>query len=513
MKAIIIGSGLSGLTAGAYLVREGYDVTIYEQFSEIGGVTATIHKDGYSWDLGPLLLEGLAPHEKLGRVLAELGLTEKITIIREDRGQSFPDFEIWRQKEYEGPYWRREYLKKIFPSESDGLDRYYEFYDKMMTLMAIANQLEWTKGLKSIWLKLKLLPKFLKVKKWMDWSAAQVMDFFFKDPKLKAIFLAILADFVIKPSEFIGLGVPAVNVETAFDVRLPLKIKGGKLPTYHYIKGGCEQLVKVFADFITENGGKIHTNSLVQKIIIENERTTGIKLKNGNFIPADLILASGSAHKTFLKLIGREHLPADFVKHLENLVYMESVLMVHIGIDFDPTPYQRAALCYYYLTYDIEEGVNHCRSGDYHEGKEGFLIYIPSLHSPEMAPEEKYAVTVYTIAPDRLSVGNWTERREELADKLLIEAEKIIPNLRERTQVKVILTPDDFKTRVNVDRHSFGGLPPVIGQQGPPHRTRIHGFWFIGAQSESAGGVAGVVAGARKAVQMIFKEKSRMYEK
>ncbi|MCK4238068.1 MAG: oleate hydratase, partial [Candidatus Lokiarchaeota archaeon] len=48
MKAIIIGSGLSGLTAGAYLVREGYDVTIYEQFSEIGGVTATIHKDGYS---------------------------------------------------------------------------------------------------------------------------------------------------------------------------------------------------------------------------------------------------------------------------------------------------------------------------------------------------------------------------------------------------------------------------------------------------------------------------------
>lgn len=513
MKVIIIGSGLSGLTAGAYLVREGYDVTIYEQFSEIGGVTATIHKDGYSWDLGPLLLEGLAPHEKLGRVLAELGLTEKITIIREDRGQSFPDFEIWRQKEYEGPYWRREYLKKIFPSESDGLDRYYEFYDKMMTLMAIANQLEWSKGLKSIWLKLKLLPKFLKVKKWMDWSAAQVMDFFFKDPKLKAIFLAILADFVIKPSEFIGLGVPAVNVETAFDVRIPLKIKGGKLPMYHYIKGGCEQLVKAFADFITHNGGKIHTNSLIQKIFIENERTTGIKLENGTFIPSDLVISSGSAHKTFFNLIGREHLPADFVKHLENLVHMESVLMVHIGIDFDPTPYQRTALCYYYLTYDIEEGVNHCRSGDYHEGKEGFLIYIPSLHSPEMAPKGKYAVTVYTIAPDRLSVGNWMERREELADKLLIEAEKIIPNLRERTQVKEILTPDDFKTRINVDHHSFGGLAPVIGQQGPPHRTPIRGFWFIGAQSESSGGVAGVVAGARKAVQMIFKEISRIYER
>jgi phytoene dehydrogenase-like protein len=513
MKVIIIGSGLSGLTTGAYLVKEGYDVTIYEQYLEIGGVTATIHKKGYSWDMGPLLLEGLAPHEKIGKVLAELGLTNKITIIKEDRGQSFPDFQFWRPEEYKGPYWRREFLKKMFPSESEGLNQYYKFYDQMMTLMAINNQLEWTKGLKTLWLKLKLLPKFLKVKKWMDWNAAQVMDYFFNEQKIKAIYLGILADFVIKPSEFYGLGVPAVNVETAFDKRIPLKIKGGKLPTYHYIKNGCEQLVKALADFIIGNGGEIHTNSLVQKIIIENKQVSGVKLENGKVMPANLILASGSAHKTFFSLIGREHLNSDFIKNIENLVHMESVLMVHIGIDFDPTPYQRAALCYYYLTYDIEKGVNDCRSGDYHEGKDGFLIYIPSMHSPEMAPQGKHAVTVYTIAPHRLSKGNWVERREELADKLLMEAEKIIPGLRERTQVKVILTPDDFKSRLYVDRHSFGGLPPVMGQQGPPHRSPIHGFWFIGAQSETGGGVAGVVSGARKTVQMILKETLRKYEK
>ncbi|MBA7611478.1 Thiamine thiazole synthase [subsurface metagenome] len=37
MKIIIIGSGIAGLTAGAYLAREGYKVIIYEQFPEIGG--------------------------------------------------------------------------------------------------------------------------------------------------------------------------------------------------------------------------------------------------------------------------------------------------------------------------------------------------------------------------------------------------------------------------------------------------------------------------------------------
>jgi len=189
MKVIIIGSGLAGLTAASYMCREGHDVVIYEQFSEIGGVTATIHKDGYSWDMGPLLLEGLAPHENLGRILAELGISDKITIIKEDRGQELPDFKIWKSREYQGRYWRRNFFKEIFPSESEGLDKYYRFYDQIMTLMAISNQLEWAKGLKTLWLKLKILPKFLKVKKYMDKSAAEMMNSFFKDPKLKTVFM------------------------------------------------------------------------------------------------------------------------------------------------------------------------------------------------------------------------------------------------------------------------------------------------------------------------------------
>ena len=90
--------------------------------------------------------------------------------------------------------------------------------------MAINNQIEWTKGIKAFLLKLRMFPKFLRVKKYMDKSAAEVMDSFFNEEKLKAIFMGILADFVVKPSEFPGLGVPLTNVETAFDTRIPVDI-------------------------------------------------------------------------------------------------------------------------------------------------------------------------------------------------------------------------------------------------------------------------------------------------
>ena len=93
-----------------------------------------------------------------------------------------------------------------------------------------------------------------------------------------------------------------------------------------------------------------------------------------------------------------------------------------------------------------------------------------------------------------------------MADKLLAEAEKIIPGLRQHARVKVSLTPVDFAQRTyQMDHHSFGGVCPVMGKSGAPHRTPIDGLWFIGAQSETAGGVANVTVGARTAVNKIRK--------
>ncbi|MFX0148318.1 MAG: phytoene desaturase family protein, partial [Candidatus Hodarchaeota archaeon] len=282
MKIIIIGSGLAGLTAAAYLSKEGHEVIIYEQFHEVGGITATIHEKGYSWDIGPLLLEGLAPHEKLAKILIELGIYEKIEIIKEDRGQSFPDFQVWKPEKYEGPYWRREYFKKLFPEDNQGLNQYYQFYDQMMEIGHLSNKLTFAKGIKTFSIKLRLLIKFLKVRKFKDWSAAKVMDYFFKNPKLKAVYLGILADMVVAPSEFFGLGVPFFNVETAFDKRIPTKFKSGKFPVYHYIKNGCGEIVKAFTDLIKENGGQINVNCKVEKVLIENNKAIGVQLENGS---------------------------------------------------------------------------------------------------------------------------------------------------------------------------------------------------------------------------------------
>ncbi|MCJ7649674.1 MAG: NAD(P)/FAD-dependent oxidoreductase [Candidatus Lokiarchaeota archaeon] len=507
MKVAIVGSGMSGLTAGAYLIREGHEVTIYEQFSEIGGVTATIHKDGYSWDLGPMIVEGLVPWGKLGHILRELGMENKLKLMRGERGLKLLDFELISPKEYEGPEWRINKLKEVFPHESKALDQYYKFHNTVMKLLYLGNQLPFFKRLKTISTKIRLFVTFMRVKKYQDWTAKRLMDHFFTDEKIKMVFLGILADMVIKPSEFPAFGVAVFNPQTAYDRRLPYKYKRFKLPGFEFIENGCGELVKLFADYFETNGGIIKRNTKVTKFIIKEKKVKGMILEGGEKIDADIVLSSGGVLNTYYNLIGKEYLTEDLINHIDNIRFMESVIMVHVGIDFDPSPYQDQPLVYYYQTYDIEGTIAEMREGINHEGKHGFLIYILSQHSPEMAPPGKHALTVYTVAPNKLKEGEWTAHREELADKLLMEAEKYIPGLREHTQTRVIITPDDYKNRLNVLRHSFGGLAPKIDQENLPYYTSIENLYYIGQFSQSGAGVFGTAAGGREIAKIILKQK------
>ena len=80
-RAVVVGAGMAGLVAAAYLAKDGFDVDVFEQSDAIGGVTRTIEKNGYKWDIGPMIIETLAPDEPGGQVLRELGCMDKIKLI------------------------------------------------------------------------------------------------------------------------------------------------------------------------------------------------------------------------------------------------------------------------------------------------------------------------------------------------------------------------------------------------------------------------------------------------
>jgi len=54
-------------------------------------------------------------------------------------------------------------------------------------------------------------------------------------------------------------------------------------------------------------------------------------------------------------------------------------------------------------------------------------------------------------------------------------------------------------------KSSFGGVVPIWNQKNPSHVTPVKGLYFVGQQSENAGGVGAVILGAKNAYEKAMK--------
>ena len=499
MKVIVIGSGVAGLTAALTLLRKGYQVEIFEQADQPGGVTGGYEANGYLWDYGQLNAEGFGPDEPTGQVLSALGVLDKIQTTPDNREYIFPDFGIRIPKEYAGLYWRMQRLKELFPEEQKGLDRYWRDFVRFTHMMTLARRLE-TAGLgDKLAFYLALLPLLPK----KDWSAERLMDHYFDSEKLKAVFISILADFFIPPSQFLGLGVFALNAETTFERRMPTQLaRNTVMLQLHTLIGGMRTLVRAMVDQIQAAGGVLHTGYAVSHIHVQDGAVTGVTA-NGQDFTCERLVVSGGARETLLDLVDEGTWPAEFESKVRSIPLMDSVFMLHLGIDYDPSEHLHTVSTYFYGSYDIEGEVRRAHSGQYHEGAAGFVVHFPTLRSPEMAPQGRHALTIYTICPDTLSEGDWESRKEEYARKLLEHADRHIPGLSGHVVEQHIITPVELRALTHLKHHAFGGIAPVMNAWQVPHKTPIEGLWFIGQQSVSGGGINAVIPAAHRAAKQL----------
>ena len=491
MKIAIIGAGLGGLTFGAFAAKEGHQVQIFDKNHAPGGVVALLEHEGYKFEQGPLLMGDMMPGEGLYELLKELGIS--LETERADRDIVMPDYDMIKPQEYGGKYWRREKLKALFPEDAEGIDRYYKLYDHVMHLRWLGRQPQ------TIGIKIRTALAMLKLKPYASMNADEFTRHFFKSEKICTLFTGIFADFCADPKEVQGLGVIFMNFETAFDKRIPVEEGQHYYGGYVYFTGGCQKLPEALADYIESHGGSITYGTVVEKVLVEQNTVKGVRLADGTEIPAELVVGCGAGKDFFEKCVGLENLSQEYRKILSSFRPMEAVFMVHLGVDYDPMEHLRSPLTYCYGMYDLSDATRKLRTNVYHGGDDGYLVYVPSHHAPDFAPEGKHCVTLYTVCPDTLAEGDWDDVKERYADRLVSLAEKQLPGLAAHTVTRKIMTAKDYRQFTHMDKSSFGGVVPIMGQQNPPHQTSVKGLYFVGQQSENAGGVGAVMMGAKAA--------------
>jgi len=141
--AIIIGSGMGGMAAGAALARVDKKVLILEQHWTLGGLTQSFSREGFTWDVGVHYLTSMSPEDRMRQLLdwlcdrpmefvslgsvydvLHIGSGEPLTLSRpyeaqeRDRKDRFPDqveaIEAWTHALRSG----RDTMMKIFPTRA-----------------------------------------------------------------------------------------------------------------------------------------------------------------------------------------------------------------------------------------------------------------------------------------------------------------------------------------------------------------------------------------------------------
>ena len=133
-KIVIIGGGLSGLCAGAYLVRDGFDVAIFEQSEHTGGYFRSFHRSGFMFDAGLKAVENAG---MLIPMLKQLNIEKSVNLHKSKTALVLQD-EFIELSDSRDIFRFYDALAEHFPDQRNGLKALLKEADKIAAWVNLA---------------------------------------------------------------------------------------------------------------------------------------------------------------------------------------------------------------------------------------------------------------------------------------------------------------------------------------------------------------------------------------
>jgi phytoene dehydrogenase-like protein len=507
--AVIVGSGINSLAAGALLAREGWRVALLERNDYLGGAikTAELTEPGYLHDVfsawHPLWVGGSA-HGILGDELARRGLEYLNTEL--PTASIFPDgesafllrdadanaAELDRHAPGDGDAWRG-LLDDFFPN-ADLLFGVLgtELYSSAGAGLAV-------KGYRRLGRRgaVELLGRLLVSGR--DWLTDT-----FRSERAHGL----LAPWVLHT----GLGPDAACSGYMTQV-IAVAIQEGGMPVP---RGGGARLVDALVALIRDHGGVCKTGKDVERILVEGGKAVGVQLADGDTVFADrAVLANVTPTQLYERLLADGEVPARLADAGARFRYGRAEMQIHFALS-DPPRWEgderlgRTAVVHVTPGLDgVSRAVNEAERGLL-PAEATIVVGQPLTIDPSRAPEGAGLLWIQLQelpwrargdAAGALEVGDgaWTEElRERYADRIQARLARHIPNLESSIRARVVLSPADLEAaNINL-RHGdpyAGSLAldqnflwrPFPAQ--PGHETSVERLYHIGASTHPGPGL------------------------
>ena len=515
---IVIGGGHNGLVNAAYLARAGKRVLVLERRYVLGGAAVTEEVfPGFKYSVCSYVVSLLRPE-----IIRELDLPRHGLEILPLDGTFTPMLNgdhLWRVNDHAKT--RRE-IARHSKLDAEAYDEYGKamielahFVKPIMNMTPPDPASLNPKGLLDLLMMGRRFQKLSSDDKYnqvqlMTMSAVDFLDQWFETDVLKA---TMSASGII--GTFLGVRSPGTAYVLLHHYMGEID---GAFRSWGLSRGGTGAISNAIADAAREAGAEIRTETPIAKIILKNGQAKGVVLENGDEIYADVISSSVDPRLTFMKMVGEEHLPTDFVDDIKRYKFRGSSGKVNLALDALPNfkcmpgagPHLRGAVSISPSVEYMERAYDDAKYGRY--SRRPYIdIVIPSLTDPSIAPPGKHVMSCFVqYAPYNLKEGNWDDQREEFGDTVIDTIAEHAPNIKDIILHRQVLTPLDLEREFGLSEGNiFQGeltleqlffLRPAPGWA--QYRSPIRNLYMCGSATHPGGGIMGA-SGRNAAMEML----------
>lgn len=493
---IVIGSGMGGMACAASLAKNGHKVLMLEQHYIPGGMTHTFKRKGFIWDVGVHAIGEMEDKRVPGKILNWLS-DGKIKMNKYGDGPDmvYDNFNFPEGYSFGLPSSGRvfkENLMKEFPEEAQAIVKYFDLVNEVgksgRGFFFLKTKKKWFH---------KLMDPIINraFRKWSGKTTQEVHDELFKSEKLKAIVSGQWGYYGHPPSKS-SFYIHAATVRHFW---------GGAF----YPEGTSKTIAESIVETITNNGGDVLVMARVEEVLVENNQTTGVRLKSGETINCKNVVAATSA-KIGAKFI-EKHVPnQEFAKSIEKIKPSPCHVCMYIGLegDIDETE-ATASNQWIYETWDMEDMIWDAK--DEKSFAPCLYVSFPSKKDPHSHSTEKnkHTAEVVTFVPWE-QFSEWKDTtirkrgedydafKKSMEDRVIEQMKKHFPKLMSK------MTFYEFSTPLSTVHYCESAAGSIYGLESTPERYQCHnlrpdtpvkGYYLSGSDIATCGVVGALMGG------------------
>ena len=510
--AIVVGAGHNGLVTAGYLARAGWRVLVLERRSIVGGacVTEEVFPDyrvSTTSYLVSLLQEKVIRELELVRYGYEVMPKDPAYFAPFRDGRCFFMYrDLRRTCEEIAKFSRRD--AERYPAYEAYIERLASFVEPLLlkpppnlpprgpgdlaSLAEVAGR-----ALRLSRREVGALARIFSA------SVDEILDEWFESEELK---VALATDGVIGTN-----GGPASPGTAYVLLHHVMGGVGGVRGLWGFVRGGMGAVTRALADSARAHGAEVRTEAEVERILVRDGRAEGVALRDGAEYRARVVASNADPKRTFLGLVGREHLSPHFAHEIETFKCEGSSFKVNLALGELPSyaallgpelgPQHRGTTHLCESREALERAWDDAKYG--RPSREPLLeITIPTAYDQSLAPAGKHVMSLFVqYAPYRLreGEGTWAEQKDVFVERVLDILTQYAPNMRNAVEHVHALSPLDLEQEYGLTGGNiFHGelsldqlfsFRPTVGWA--RYATPIRDLYLCGSGTHPGGGVTG----------------------